>query len=174
MAEAAAPHSVITQATRVFAWTLVFFTAAYTLNCYLTFWQDWPGVLAFFGGPGSIDVLAFLQAAIYAAAIAVALAYVMRSSERTLRADSTIMNGIVAYIVRAAFYAVLLVGIADMVISFLRVENLLPAVVGDKLATELGRPNVRGPYVHIPLILVGMVIAAFKRDLGFIWLALLV
>lgn len=173
-AEVAAPHSLATRGTRIFAWSIVFLTAAYTLNCYLTFWQDWPGILALFGGPGTIDVLTAIQVAIYAAAILFAIIYVMRSSERTLRSESTIMNGIVAYIVRAAFYGVLLVGVADMVISFLRVENLLPGIVGADLAAQLGRPNVRGPYVHIPLILVGMVIAAFKRDLGFVWLALLV
>jgi len=55
---------------------------------------------------------------------------------------------------------VLLVGLADMVISFLRVENLLPAVVGTDLAEQLGRSRFRGPYVHMPLILLGMIIAA--------------
>lgn len=84
------------------------------------------------------------------------------------------MNGIVTYIVRAAFYAVLMVGFVDMVISFLRVENLLPATVGKDLAEQLGRPVFRGVYVHMPLIALALVIAAFKRDIGFVWLALLV
>jgi TRAP-type mannitol/chloroaromatic compound transport system permease small subunit len=61
-----------------------------------------------------------------------------------------------------------------MVISFLRVEGLLPVLFGDALATELGRPQFRGGYVHIPLVLAGCVTAAFSRSLGFTWLALLV
>ena len=37
---------------------------------------------------------------------------------RTLRQDSALVTGFGAYLVRGAFWAVLLVGIADMVISF--------------------------------------------------------
>lgn len=174
MAEATAPHTFTTQGTRIFAWSMVLLTGAYTFNCYLTFWQNWPGILPLFGGTGSVGMLGTLQLGIYAAAILLSLFYVIRSGERSLRRDSEIMNGIVTYIVRAAFYAVLLVGVADMVISFLRVENLLPGIVGRDLAEQLGRPNFRGPYIHIPLIVAGLVIAAFKKDVGFIWLALLV
>jgi TRAP-type mannitol/chloroaromatic compound transport system permease small subunit len=164
----------LTQATRFFAWSMVFLTGAYTLNCYLTFWQDWPGVLPFFGDEFKVDVLGFLQLGIYAAAILLSLFYVMSESERSLRRDSEIMNGIVTYIIRAAFYAVLMIGLVDMVISFLRVENLLPDVVGKDLAAQLGRPIFRGPYIHIPLIVAALIIAIFKRDIGFTWLALLV
>jgi TRAP-type mannitol/chloroaromatic compound transport system permease small subunit len=174
VAEAAAPHTFATQGTRCFAWSVVFLTGAYVLNCYLTFWQDWPGILPIFAGSYTVDVLGLLQLAIYGAAILLALFYVKSSNERTLRHDSVILNGVVTYIVRAAFYAVLLIGVVDMVISFLRVENMLPAVVGKGLADQLGRPIFRGPFVHIPLIGIGLVIAAFKKDIGFAWLALLV
>jgi TRAP-type mannitol/chloroaromatic compound transport system permease small subunit len=179
VAEAAAPHTFATptfatQGTRFFAWSVVFLTGGYILNCYLTFWQDWPGILPFFSGSFAVSVLGFAQLGIYAAAVLLALVYVNRSGDRPLRRDSEIMNGIVTYIVRAAFYAVLMIGVVDMMISFLRVENLLPGVVGKDLAEQLGRPIYRGPYVHIPLIGLAMIIAAFKRDIGFVWLALLV
>ncbi len=174
MAEAAAPHTLVTQSTRIFAWSTVLLTGAYTLNCYLTFWQDWPGILPFFGLGGTVDIYAGVQLAIYLAAVLLSAVYVMRSTERPLRDDSRIMNGIVTYTIRAAFYAVLFIGLVDMVISFLRVENLLPAVVGKDLAEQLGRPIYRGPYVHIPLIALALVVAAVRRDIGFIWLALLV
>ncbi|TFH46648.1 MAG: TRAP transporter small permease subunit, partial [Lysobacterales bacterium] len=78
------------------------------------------------------------------------------------------------YIVKAAFWIVLLVGLADAVISFLRVEGFLPALFGDELATELGRNQFRAPYVHGPLILASLILAATTRSLGFTWLALLV
>jgi TRAP-type mannitol/chloroaromatic compound transport system permease small subunit len=174
LAETTAPHTWTTQTTRVFVWSIVFLTAAFVLNTYLSFWQDWPGTLPLFTGTGAIDTLVVIQAGIYIAAIALAVAMVTAARDRTLRSDSAILNATVAYIVRACYYAVLLVGLADMIISFLRVENLLPAVVGADLAEQLGRSRFRGPYVHMPLILVGMIIAALKRDLGFVWLALLV
>ena len=48
----------------------------------------------------------------------------LASSARTLRAGRAGSSDISAYIIRAAFWIVLLVGIADAVISFLRVEEL--------------------------------------------------
>ena len=42
------------------------------------------------------------------------------------------------------------------------------------MAIELGRPVVRGTYVHYPLIILSFVIAYFVRGLGFTWLAFLV
>ena len=81
---------------------------------------------------------------------------------------------ITAYIVRAAFWAVLLVGLADAVVSFLRVEGFLPALVGNKLTIDLGRSSFRGTGCTFPLIVLGIVIAIFHRGLGFPWLALLV
>lgn len=158
----------------MFAWSVVFLTGAYVLNCYLTFWQDWPGILPLLSGQPPADILGAVQLAIYAAAVVLSLLYVMRSGDRPLRRDSEIMTGIVTFIVRAAFYGVLLVGLADMVISFLRVENLLPSVVGSDLSDKLARSQYRGTYVHIPLLLLGIAIASVKKDIGFVWLALLV
>jgi TRAP-type mannitol/chloroaromatic compound transport system permease small subunit len=84
------------------------------------------------------------------------------------------MTALAAYIIRAAFWAVLFIGVTDAAISFLRVENLLTGVVGAELAKDLGRSVFRGSYVHYPLILVAMVVAIFARSLGFTWLALLI
>ena len=76
--------------------------------------------------------------------------------------------------IRGAFFAVLYVGLVDAVISFLRVEEILPVLVGETLANDLARPLFRGPTVHIPLLFVGFVTAFFTRTLGFTWLALLI
>ena len=171
---------------RMLGWISIALTFAYVINNYLSFWQDWPGALAFLSAIGvvSADVadpaegsgvaLAGLQVAIYLLGIALAIGFSMRTPGRTLRDDSARMAGITNYIVRAAFWGVLLIGLADAVISFLRVENLLEVVVGEALATDLGRSRFRGPYVHAPLLLVALVVAARTRTLGFHWLALLV
>lgn len=174
MAEAAAPHTLATQGTRVFAWSVVLLTGAYVLNCYLTFWLNWPGILPFFDGNENVTGLGYVQFGVYLAAIFGALYYVQNSGERPLRRDSEILNGFVTYIIRAAFYSVLFVGIVDMVISFHRVEDLLSSLVGKDFAEQLGRPIFRGPYIHVPLMAAAMVIAAIKKEIGFIWLALLV
>ncbi|MBT5263877.1 MAG: TRAP transporter small permease subunit [Rhodospirillaceae bacterium] len=159
----------------------------FLFNNYLIFWLDWPGLAPFFEqlevfGPSALkkplEGTAFLQAAVQAAfyplAVVIPAVVIQRTAGRTLRGDSLAMAAIVNYIIRAAFWIVLLIGLADMVISFLRVEELLSAVVGDDLTKQLGRPHFRGAYTQIPLMVAGLIIAAFTRSLGFHWLALLV
>lgn len=159
----------------------------FLINNYLVVWRDWPGVEVvfqhhqWFGAvaaskalPDGMLGMAWGQLATYFAAIIGSFIFVGRNSHRTLRDDSDTFTSIATYIVRAAFWMVLLVGAADALVSFLRVENMLISVVGSELATELGRPKFRSPYLHAPLIVLSLIIAAFSRSLGFTWLALLV
>ncbi|GAB4228350.1 MAG: hypothetical protein Kow0032_08670 [Methyloligellaceae bacterium] len=157
--------------SRCFAWCVVAAMTVFLLNNYLTNWRGWPGPAAIFGGG---DALAWVQAVLYVAGFAVAIGYVWRTPQQGLRPDSEIIYGVTAFIVRAAFWAVVLVGLADMVISFMRVEGFLPAVFGQELATDLSRSQFRGQYVHFPMAVAGILIAVFNRGLGFHWLSLLV
>ena len=50
-------------------------------------------------------------------------------ANQTLETDAKILTNITAYIVRSSFWAVLIVGIADFLISFLVVEKC-PFVIG--------------------------------------------
>jgi TRAP-type mannitol/chloroaromatic compound transport system permease small subunit len=159
------------QIWRTAAWVVVASMLAFLLNNYLSNWRDWPG--ASLGG-GENAGLALTQLLIYVGALVFAVALAMRRKRHSLRADAQIIYAISAYLVRSWFWIVILVGLADMVISFLRVEEMLPAVFGEELATELGRAHFRGNYVHMPLIYASFVIALFTRTLGFPWLALLV
>ncbi len=155
--------------TRTVGWVIVGLTVAFLVNTYLSIWQGWPGAMAAALGNG----LGIVQAVILAAGVIGPVVFVLRT-ERGLRQDAELLSQAVAYIVRAAFWAVVLIGLADMAISFLRVETLLDDVVGQHLATELGRSQYRGPVVHMPLLLLSMIIAARTRTIGFHWLALLV
>jgi TRAP-type mannitol/chloroaromatic compound transport system permease small subunit len=104
----------------------------------------------------------------------VIILFVLKTPIRTLSEDSKIFTRFAAYLTRACFWAVFMVGIVDIVISFLRVEDLLSPIFGEVMALELGRSVFRGTYVHYPLIILSFVIAYFVRGLGFTWLALLV
>ncbi len=157
---------------RFLAWCVVATLFAFLLNVYLSFWHGWPGANAIFGDDAG--ALAWVQVLIYAAAIAGSGVFVVRTRERSLRQDNEAMTAIATYIVKAAFWIVLLVGIADAVVSFLRVEGLLPGLFGKEIALDLGRNQFRAPYVHGPLILTALILAATTRTLGFIWLALFV
>ena len=162
---------------RWFGWTMLAVMAAFVLNNYLTYWHDLPGIAPIFGGVANGNggmALSWAQLLLYAALIGVATGYVLRSPSVALRSDSRKMVAINGFLIRAAFFAVLIVGGVDSVISFLRVEGLLDGIVGEALSSDLGRSQFRGPYVHMPLIALSVVLAAFTRTLGFTWLALLV
>ena len=177
----------VTLGVRIFAWISISVMFCFLVNNYLSFWRDWPGVTALmqhlevFGfAPlktpltGNAVMLGALQLLSYLASVAGPVVYVLTRKTRTLRQESQSMTDLSAYIIRAAFWLVFFVGLADAIISFLRVENLLSAVVGDDITTALGRSQFRAPYVHFPLIALALVVAAFNRSLGFTWLTLLV
>ena len=158
-------------ATRLFGWANLAILTVFLLNVFLTFGFGLPGSALFTPAQGGI---AWLQFALYPIALLVAFLFVLRDRQTSLRTDADRFTAINNFVIRAAFFAVLLVGVADLVISFMRVENLLGGVVGEELSGDLARSQFRGPYVHVPLILLSIVLAAFSRTLGFTWLALLI
>jgi len=167
--------TAVTKAVRAFCWAMLFCLFVFLINNYLNFWLGWPGAaVPFAGGEAGVPALAWLQLAAYPIGAALAIVLVIATSARTLRDESVRISAMNAFIIRAAFFAVLYVGIADAIISFLRVEGLLPGLFGEQMALDLGRSAFRGPYIHMPLVVLGIVTAVFSRTLGFTWLALLV
>ena len=162
-----APAPVI----RIFGWVMLASMSAFILNAILTFWFGLPGAGSVLSGGGA---LAALQVAIYALAVLAVVVAVLRSPETTLRMDAARVTALNTFLIRAAFWVVLLVGVGDAIVSFLRVNNMLVDTVGEEMAGNLGRAQYRGLYFHTPLVVIGIAIAAVTRSLGFIWLALLV
>ena len=140
----------------------------FLLNNYLVHWRGFPEFSAALSGRGWVQLVS------YGAVIMATLAVVWRTPARSLRDDAKLYSALAAYLIRAAFWAVLLIGLVDMLISFLRVEGLLESIAGKRLTTQLGRPVFRGIYVHYPLLFASLIIARYARSLGFIWLAFLV
>ncbi|MCB1969541.1 MAG: TRAP transporter small permease subunit [Geminicoccaceae bacterium] len=159
-------------AVRLFGWLILGTLAAFLINGYLTYVRGWPGAAAVLRGAGG--AFPWLQIALYGVTAALVISYVLKSSDLPLRIDAQRITRFNAWLVRAAFWSVLFVGIVDAAISFLRVEGMLEHYAGAALTTELGRAQYRGPVVHLPLIALGLVFATFTRTLGFTWLALLV
>lgn len=180
-------RSVVVPALRIFAVSIVAFMLVFLVNNYLNFGLEWPGLPAFYAHQGWFGLAAlntaltdaqvvkgWLQLISYGGAITAAIIYVLSTPRRTLRKDSALLSSLSSYIIRAAFWGVFLIGIADIIISFLRVEELLVPLVGEAMTDNLGRAVFRGMYIHYPLLLLSCVIAFFNRSLGFIWLTLLV
>ena len=168
--------------SRAFAYAMVSSVFLYLLNNYLVFWLDMPGTygLALHYGWFGLDTeslpdgkigLGWAQLTLYLLVLAGSLFYVFITQSRTLEDDSIRFAQLSAYIIRFAFWAVFLIGIVDMLISFLRVENILEHVVGQWLTDQLGRSVFRGTYVHYPLIIVALVAAFRWKKISFTWLA---
>ena len=180
-------HKVIVLLIRIFAVSVVAIMLLFLLNNYLNFWRQWPGLPSFFSHYGwfGLETLSaplesgqitqgWLQLLSYLGAVALVVLYVLWTHKRPLRSDAALLSAFAAYIIRAAFWTVLIIGLVDILISFLRVEKFLSPLIGDGLSQALGRAQFRGIYVHYPLVLVSFIIAFFNRSLGFTWLAFLV
>jgi len=162
---------------RTFAFTVVYATVIFVLNNFLTFWALWPGALNTLVGKSPTEPaigLGWLQVFSYIAAPVLALIHVSILRVHSYQALSERVSDWAATCIKAAFWMVLLVGMADMIISLLRIESLLSPLVGDSITTELGKPQFRGTYVHLPLMLLACLIALRSKGLGFMWLTLLV
>ena len=172
---------------RIFSYSILAITFVFLVNNILTVWFDWPGVKQLFSQyglfgfkklnnplEGSSLTYAFIQLLFYLVSLFVVVFYVLKSIKQSLESDAKILTNFTAYIIRSSFWAVLIVGIADAIISFMVVEKLVEPILGEYLKVKLVVPNFRITYVHFPLILISFVIGYFTRTVGFIWLAILV
>ena len=157
---------------RWFGWATLFILLVFFINNSLNVWFDWPG--AAFSGSEKGSVQSVFQTGFYGAAAGLAFVYVIYSRERSLRQESLQISRANTYLIRACFWAVLTIGLVDMFLSLLEVERLLKDVFGETVSSFLVQQKIRGPYVHFPLFILSLLIAAFTRTLGFPWLALLI
>lgn len=154
--------------TRFFGWSILFTMLAFLANNFLTFWAGLPGASV------SGNAISIFQAALYPLAFILAALLVRARSSVTLRQDSVRISDMNTFFIRACFFIVLFIGVVDVAISFLRVEDLLDNVVGEQMTKNLGRSQYRGVYVHFPLMILGVIAATRSRILGVEWLALMV
>ena len=172
---------------RIFSFSILSITFVFLINNVLTIWFDWPGIKQLFSNYGlfgfkklskpleeSVLTFAFIQLFFYFISVLLVIFYVFKSINRTLESDAEILTKFTAYIIRSSFWAVLIVGIADAIVSFMVVEKLTGPILGEYLRVKLVIPNFRITYVHFPLILISFVVGYFTRTVGFIWLAILV
>ena len=172
---------------RIFSFSILSITFVFLINNVLTIWFDWPGIKQLFSNYGlfgfkklskpleeSVLTFAFIQLFFYFISVLLVIFYVFKSINRTLESDAEILTKFTAYIIRSSFWAVLIVGIADFLVSLMVVEKLVEPIFGETLKVKLVIPTFRITFVHFPLILISFVVGYFTRTVGFIWLAVLV
>ncbi|MDD9878058.1 MAG: TRAP transporter small permease subunit [Magnetovibrio sp.] len=184
---AASSGSPLVPVSRIVGYLMTAWVGVFLINNFLNFWFDWPSVPVLFAHLGLFGTealskpldagaagLAWTQFGLYAGSLAVVVLLVLRTPDRCMHDDADTLSDLTAYFIRGCFWAVLLIGVVDMVISFLRVEDMLVGTVGKQMASDLGRSKFRGEMVHYPLIALSFVIAYFRKSIGFTWLALLI
>jgi len=172
---------------RIFSFSILAITFVFLINNVLTIWFDWPGIKQLFSQYGlfgfkklskpleeSVLTFAFIQLFFYFISVLFVIFYVFKSINQTLESDAEILSKFTAYIIRSSFWTVLIVGAADLLVSFMVVEKLVEPILGEFLKVKLVIPTFRITFVHFPLILISFVIGYFTRTIGFIWLAVLV
>jgi len=172
---------------RIFSFSILAITFVFLVNNVLTVWFDWPGIKQLFLQYGlfgfkklskpleeSVLTFAFIQLFFYFISVLLVIFYVFKSINRTLESDAEILTKFTSYIIRSSFWAVLIVGIADFLVSLMVVEKLVEPIFGETLKIKLVIPTFRITFVHFPLILISFVVGYFTRTVGFIWLAVLV
>ena len=172
-------------ALRVAGLASAFLALIFVINNFLIFGIDAPGVINtlrlgdIFGVDSpkqgyniSQTLLGIVQTVVVVAGVAYAVWRGLKPDN--LRIDASWMDEMSAYIVRLSFWAVLLVGIADAALSFLRVEGFHTVLFGQAGGAAIALPSERGLFVHIPLIIVSGIIALRDKSVSLVWLTLLV
>jgi TRAP-type mannitol/chloroaromatic compound transport system permease small subunit len=157
---------------RLMGWTILALMLAFLVNNVANVGYGTPTLAAALSGNAASG--AMIPILIYAICLGLGLAYVLGTSNVVLRQDSERLHRFNLYVIRGCFWSVLLVGLTDATIAQLRVENLLVRVMSPEMAGNLGRSAYVGPYIHMPLVALGFVIALFTRTLGFLWLTLMI
>ena len=162
---------------RFFGWLMVSLMLAFVINTFVTLSLEWPTIFSVFiqNKSNYLNLFQILfQISMYLFAIFGSFFYAIRMRNISLRDDSELLNKSVNYFIRSCFWAVVFVGLIDVIISFLRVQDFLVNVVGEDLATQLGRSKFRGPYIHVPLVFLGFIVGFFVKHIAFTWLTFLV
>jgi len=141
--------------TRMFGWITLGCLVAYMINNFLIVGWDYPGAMSALSG----DTGGIVQLCIYLVFIVLAVLFVLRTPYCALRWDARRITAFNTYLIRGLFFTVLFVGLADVAISFMRVEKLLGNFVSDDIVRGMGRAQYVGTYVHMPLMALGFFIA---------------
>lgn len=160
-------------AVRVFGWGMLGFLAAFLINNVITVVTGAPNLPEIFAGRGDGSTL-WLTLLIYVLGVGAGVGYVMRSKTTSLRWDAMKIHGFNTYLIRACFWIVFLTGLADASLALMRVEGFYEGIFSEQTVRDMTRPQFIGPILHVPLMVLGALIAIWHRGLAFHWLALLI
>ena len=156
---------------RFVGWSFVTFLTAFMINNILNLSLNLPFALDFFLKGNVFSLIPIL---IYFLAFFLSFYISIIFSKKSLCWDSKTLHKFNLYFIRSCFWAVFLIGIVDVFIAFIRVEEISNIIFNDFIVRALKKPSFVCTYIHIPLVLLSFFIGYFSRTLGFTWLALMI
>ena len=157
---------------KVFSLSIVLIIFAFLINNYLTFGGNWPGASSVIK---SFNLYSIIQFSLYLFAIIFPIFFInFFHKDLSIIKLADCLEGTNGFIIRFSFWAVLIIGIIDAVISLLIIEGFIEYFLGKSWNVKFSNNNFRAPYIHFPLMFIAILLAFFFKSLNFYWLAFLV
>ncbi len=156
--------------TRIVGWGSLGALAAFLINNVLNVGFGFAQAQAILSG----DSGAWPAIAVYVICIGIGIAYALMTPRNALRWDADRIHRFNVYLIRSFYFGILFVGIADIIIAFMRTEHLFDGFLSPQMVLTMQRPDYIGLHVHLPLVVLGFIVGLFTRTLGFLWLSLLI
>ena len=158
-------------AQRFLGWFFINMLIAFMINNILNLAYKIPFAIEFIT---KNELLSLLPILIYLIAFGLSLFISYINLDKSYKWDSDLLHRFNLYFIRSCFWSVLLIGSIDVIIAFMRVEEVSNMLFDDYLVRALKKPSFVCTFIHIPLVFVSFVIGYFSKTLGFTWLALMI
>ena len=158
-------------ANRFLGWFLINTLVAFMINNVLYLAFNIPFAVDFIF---KNDIYAIIPTLIYLTAFGFSFFIALKNSHKSYIWDSDLLHMFNLYFIRSCFWSVFLIGSIDVIIAFMRVEEVSNMIFNDELVRALKKPSFVCTFVHIPLVFISFVIGYFSKTLGFTWLALMI
>ena len=156
---------------RYLGWITICLLAAFIINNFLNIYMGFNGIFSLLS---EFSITGIISTIVYIICIALGVWQVNRTIYENYRMQAKRLHSFNVYFLRGCFFAVLFVGCIDFSLALLRSLDILVYLVGENANRALGLGNIVGPFIHIPLIIAGFIVAYFTKTLGWTWLALLI
>ena len=156
----------------------VYLTVTFFINNILIVYFNWPGADKFYRAFDSTksfeSFLSILQFLSYLLTFIICIYLSIKISDKNILFVSNQFSEYADYIARSSFWAILFIGIFDVLISFMAAEKILSKFMSDSSLNIFTKPSSRALLFHLPLALIGFIIGYYKKAPSFIWFATLV
>ena len=161
------------QLIRILSYSIIAITFVFLINNLLTNWYDWPGVKKLYSHyelfgfkklnkplEGTAITYCYIQFLLYLVSIFSVIFYVFRTPKQNLNKDSKILASVSAYIIRTAFWTVFILGLVDLIISFLAVERFLDVIFNREIKFNNGSPYY---YLYYSVLMTFITMIVFNK-----------